>query len=164
MCPLAGGTAVLMRAIRYAVDGSVMEEVDVPPRAAALRLQPHPEGGWYRRTWASPARVGTPGGERAAATMILFLLPPGEASAWHRVASDELWLWHGPDPLVLECGGDGDRPEVQERLVLGPAEGQQVQALVAAGDWQRTVASTGEVLVSCVVSPGFDFADFVLDA
>jgi predicted cupin superfamily sugar epimerase len=29
-----------------------------------------------------------------AATLIYFLLPAGESSAWHRVASDEIWLAH----------------------------------------------------------------------
>lgn len=149
----------MTKAIRYAVDGSAMEEVDVPPRAAQLRLQPHPEGGWYRRTWASGGRVTTPAGERAAATMILFLLPAGEQSAWHRVASDEIWLWHGPATLTLELGGDGDRPQAEELVLL---DAENPQALVPGGDWQRTLVSDGEVLVSCVVSPGFDFADFVL--
>ena len=149
----------MTKAIRYAVDGSPLEELDVPARAAALRLEPHPEGGWYRRTWTSGARVGTSGGERAAATLILFLLPPGEQSAWHRVTSDEVWLWHGPDPLTLETGGAGDVPQAGERVVL---DGEHPQALVAGGDWQRTLPSDGEVLVSCVVSPGFDFADFEL--
>jgi len=149
------------RAVRRAVDGTVLEELDVPPRAAALGLEPHPEGGWYRRTWASPAAVETPGGARPAATMILFLLPPGEASAWHTVTSDEIWLWHGPDPVVLEIGGAGERPEPGERIELGPGT---VQGLVPAGAWQRTLPSTGEALVSCVVSPGFDFADFTLES
>jgi uncharacterized protein len=149
------------RAVRRAVDGTVLEELDVPPRAAALGLEPHPEGGWYRRTWASPAVVVTPAGERPAATMIVFLLPPGEASAWHTVTSDEVWLWHGPDPVVLELGGTGARPATTERIELGPGT---PQGLVPAGVWQRTLPSAGEALVSCVVSPGFDFADFALEA
>lgn len=150
------------RATRRAIDGTVIEELDVPPRAAGLRLEPHPEGGWYRRTWAATATVETEAGRRLAATLILFLLPPGEASAWHTVASDEVWLWHGPDPLVLELGGFGEAPETDERIVLGPGADQEVQVLVPAGTWQRTVPSAGETLVSCVVSPGFDFADFVI--
>jgi predicted cupin superfamily sugar epimerase len=154
------------RAVRRAVDGTVLEELDVPPRAAALGLEPHPEGGWYRRTWASGAAVETPGGRRAAATLILFLLPPGEASAWHTVTSDEIWLWHGPDPVVLELGGSGERPEAGTRIVLGGDEGagQVAQGLVPAGVWQRTLPSDGQALVSCVVSPGFDFADFALES
>jgi uncharacterized protein len=133
---------------------------DIPARAAALALEPHPEGGWYRRTWASPASVETANGTRPAATMILFLLPPGEASAWHKVTSDEIWLWHGPDPVVLELGGAGARPATAETIVLGP---DRAQGLVPAGTWQRTLPSHGEALVSCVVSPGFDFADWSLE-
>lgn len=34
--------------------------------------------------------------------------------------------------------------------------------LVPSGVWQRTVASDADALVSCLVSPGFDFADFRL--
>jgi uncharacterized protein len=150
------------RAVRRAIDGTVIEELDVPPRAHDLRLAPHPEGGWYRRTWAAAETLETEGGRRLAATMILFLLPPGEASAWHTVASDEIWLWHGPDPLTLELGGDGEGPEPDERIVLGLGPDQEAQVLVPAGTWQRTLPSTGEALVSCMVSPGFDFADFVL--
>jgi len=33
-----------------------------------------------------------------------------------------------------------------------------------AGVWQRTVPSDADALVSCLVSPGFDFADFELAA
>jgi predicted cupin superfamily sugar epimerase len=39
--------------------------------------------------------------------------------------------------------------------------GQRVQVLVPAGCWQSArPAGDATVLVSCVVSPGFDFADF----
>lgn len=64
---------------------------------AAMGLQPHPEGGWYRELWR-----GEPGaGGRAVATSIHFLLQAGERSHWHRVDAAEVWLWHGGDPLVL---------------------------------------------------------------
>jgi predicted cupin superfamily sugar epimerase len=151
---------------RRAVDGTVLEWLDVPPRAAALGLEPHPEGGWYRRTWTSAAAVSTPQGVRPGATLILFLLPPGEASAWHTVTSDEIWLWHGPDPVTLELGGDGSAPLTERAVVLGPdqAAGQTAQCVVPGGAWQRTLPQAGECLVSCVVSPGFDFADFALES
>ena len=149
---------------RRTVDGEVIEWLAVPARARLLELEPHPEGGWYRRTWAATFPVETPGGTRPAATIIYFLLPPGEASAWHVVSSDELWLWHGPDALELQLGGGGDEPVPAETHVLGPNEssGERAQVLVPAGIWQRTLPSVGETLVSCVVSPGFSFDDFVL--
>ena len=150
---------------RRTVDGELIEWLVRPERARVLDLEPHPEGGWYRRTWTGSHPVQTAGGERPAATIIYFLLPPGEASAWHVVASDELWLWHGPDPLELQLGGDGPAPVGGETVVLGPGEasGERAQVLVPAGTWQRTLPSGGEVLVSCVVSPGFSFDDWALE-
>jgi predicted cupin superfamily sugar epimerase len=137
-----------------------------PRLAEALDLSPHPEGGWFRQTWASPVTVTLPDGrERPTATLIYFLLPAGESSAWHRVASDEIWLAH-QGQVTLEYGGSGAQP-VSERSTVLAVDGHgdpQAQALVPAGVWQRTLPGDAEALVSCLVSPGFDFADFELAA
>jgi predicted cupin superfamily sugar epimerase len=135
-----------------------------PPLAEALDLQPHPEGGWYRRTWQAAERVHTADGrDRATATLILFLLPAGECSAWHRVGSEEIWLAH-QGVVAIQLGGDGPGPlpGVIETLGVDPDAGHQLQVVVPAGAWQRTLPSDTDALVSCVVSPGFDFADFEL--
>ena len=42
---------------RLSVDGRVLERVARPALAVAMGLEPHPEGGWYRRTWTSPERL-----------------------------------------------------------------------------------------------------------
>ena len=136
-----------------------------PAVAEALDLEPHPEGGWYRQTWASPVEVTLPDGRvRPTATLIYFLLPAGESSAWHKVASDELWLAQ-QGRVVLELGGTGDLPGDVESYVVGLdlAAGEVPQARVPAGVWQRTVPSGADALVSCMVSPGFDFDDFELE-
>ncbi|HEY2206004.1 MAG TPA: cupin domain-containing protein [Pseudonocardia sp.] len=128
-------------------------------------LRRHPEGGWYRRTWTAPDEVRTADGRvRPAATLILFCLPPGECSAWHRVASDEVWIWNGAGRITLRLGGAGERPSAGEDLVLGPdpAAGEMLQARVPAGTWQRTLPADTLAMASCLVSPGFDFADFTL--
>jgi predicted cupin superfamily sugar epimerase len=151
---------------RRAVDGQLLETVRRPSLAARLELLPHPEGGWYRRTWQSEETVEMHGSDgarrvRPAATLILFLLPAGEVSAWHRVSSPETWIWNGPGPVSLQLGGSGFEPEPAETLVLGDAsEGMLPQALVPADVWQRTLPGATDALVSCMVSPGFDFADF----
>ncbi|MGZ4734996.1 MAG: cupin domain-containing protein [Acidimicrobiia bacterium] len=135
-----------------------------PVLAEAFDLQPHPEGGWYRQTWRADERVRTRDGrDRATATVILFLLPAGESSAWHRVASEEIWLAHR-GVVALELGGDGSEPILGLVQMLGVdhAAGQQPQLVVPAGVWQRTLPSDTDALVSCVVSPGFDFEDFEL--
>jgi predicted cupin superfamily sugar epimerase len=127
-----------------------------------LGLEPHPEGGWYRQTWVSSESVELPDGRvRPTATLIHFLLPARESSAWHRVLSDEIWLAH-LGVVTVELGGSGSTPEPGARHAVGMAEGAELQALVPAGVWQRTIPSDREALVSCLVSPGFDFADFEL--
>ena len=130
-----------------------------PELAVRLGLEPHPEGGWYRQTWRSPVSVTLPDGRvRATATLIHFLLPAGESSAWHRVSSDEIWLAH-QGAVTLETGGDGSAPGVPTTHVV---DLEYTQVLVPAGVWQRTVPSDQDALVTCLVSPGFDFEDFEL--
>ncbi len=137
------------------------------PLVERLDLAPHPEGGWYRQTWRSEVSFSPEGydGPRSAATAIYFLLHPDERSRWHLVRSDEVWLWHGGGPLELRLGGTGERPVGGPVVLLGGdvAAGQQPQSLVPGGVWQSAVpAGDAPVLVSCVVAPGFDFADFRL--
>jgi len=136
-----------------------------PATAALLGLEPHAEGGWFRRMWTGGYAVETPAGERPAATCIHYLLTPGEESAWHVVTSDEVWLWHGPGKLALSLGGSGESPELEYTVVLGSdlAAGEKLQYTVPAGAWQAArLAGDEEVVVSCVVSPGFSFVDWRL--
>jgi predicted cupin superfamily sugar epimerase len=133
------------------------------PLVASLGLRPHPEGGWFAETWRSDTVIDTPRGPRSSATGILFLLEAGQTAAWHRVSSAELWLHHSGSGLELLLAGNGPRPGPPERLLLGVdvAAGQQPQVLVPGGCWQSaTPTGADAVLVSCVVSPGFDYADF----
>ncbi len=123
-----------------------------------LGLSAHPEGGWYRETW----RADAPPGIRPSATAILFLLEQDQHSHWHRVDAAELWLWHAGSPLDL---GIAARDEAAPRsLRLGPDifAGDSPQGIVPAHHWQAAHARTGWALVSCIVSPGFDFAGFTL--
>jgi predicted cupin superfamily sugar epimerase len=133
--------------------------MDVSTAVTGWRLEPHPEGGFFRETYRSPLTTLPPGwpGERALATAILYLLPAGQRSAWHRVRGDELWLWQGGAPMYLRIGD-------QSRLVgPDPAAGQEPQVLVPAGAWQSATPGDGAwSLVACLVTPGFDFADFEL--
>lgn len=139
-----------------------------PALARELGMEPHPEGGWYVETWVSGQSFTPAGypGPRTAATAIYFLLCPGEESRWHVVRSDEIWLWHRGGPLDLHLGGDGEFPkEGAEPRRLGPGveRGERPQILVPGGVWQAARPTGDEpVLVSCVVAPGFDYADFRL--
>ena len=123
---------------------------------ARLALQPHPEGGWYRETWRADALPG----ERASATAIHFLLEAHQRSHWHKVDAAELWFWHAGAPLALSIS-DG---AATTRAVLGGdvLVGEAPQALVPPGHWQAAEPLDGWTLVSCVVSPAFEFSGFEL--
>lgn len=141
-----------------------MSRVTADPITSVLDLAPHPEGGSFRQTWAAAETVALPDGRvRPTATLIYFRLLAGESSAWHRVASDEIWLAH-TGVVSLQLGGSDAAPVEGETVRVGVdvAAGQVPQAVVPAGVWQRTVPSSEDALVSCVVSPGFDFDDFEL--
>ena len=127
---------------------------------ARLNLAPHPEGGWYRQTWAAPNPADPTA--RALATCIHFLLRAGESSHWHRVDADEIWLWHSGAPLTLSISPTDGGPAQDHRLGGQVLAGEAPQIVVPAQHWQ-SARSLGEYsLVSCVVSPGFRFSGFTL--
>ena len=125
-------------------------------------LLPHPEGGHYREMHRSAHSVVSPrhGGARSAYTSIYFLLPPGRFSAWHRITSDETWFHHaGGDVLILYFDTSGSL----QTVTLGLESGH-MQFTVPANTWfaARPADSNAFAFVSCVVGPGFEFADFEL--
>ena len=133
------------------------------------RLQPHPEGGWYRQSYkckefipatALPARFG---GERVFSTAIYFLLEKGNFSAFHKIKSDECWHFYAGDPLhvfIIDQSGD------LEIITLGNdfSKGQTFQYIVPANCWfaSRPVPGSEFCLVGCTVAPGFEFEDLEL--
>lgn len=123
-----------------------------------LGLQPHPEGGWYARTWAAPATDGA----RPAGTAIHYLLRAGEVSRWHTVDAAEVWLFHAGDPLVLRTAPGDEGPVAAHTLGADVLAGQVPQVVVPAGWWQAAQPTGAWTLVSCVVVPGFDFAGFTM--
>ena len=113
----------------------------------ALGLHPHPEGGWYRRTWrADDGRT-----ERGALSVIYYLLQAHQSCHWHRIDCEEMWLWHAGSTLTLSTTA-AEAGQVEAR-VLGPL---MPQLSIPANTWQAAHPDNGWALVSCVVSPGFD--------
>jgi predicted cupin superfamily sugar epimerase len=101
-------------------------------------------------------------GDRTAGTAILFLLPTGHSSRWHRVKSSELWFHQAGDPLELTIAQsiESELPPVY----LG--RDRTFQAVVPPNWWQKAqpiAGAAGYSLVACVVVPGFDFADFEMN-
>jgi len=125
-----------------------------------LGLQPHKEGGWFRRTYESDRTVELSRGRRPCGTSILYLLKKGEVSRLHYLRSDEIWYFHCGNPLELHSfyGGQYESAKLGCRLTFGEVP----QVTLSAGTvFGANPTGTEEwSLVSCSVSPGFDEADF----
>lgn len=120
-----------------------------------LNLQRHPEGGWFKETW----RADNAG--RATGTCIYFLLQEGERSHWHRVDATEIWLYHSGAPLVLSLS-ESDQGPATDHLLSPDLNAGAPQLIVPEGHWQAARSTGDYTLVSCTVSPGFEFDGFDL--
>jgi uncharacterized protein len=128
-----------------------------------LKLQPHPEGGFYKETYRSEGttEVGEEGKIRHHSTAIYFLLLENKFSAFHRIQSDELWHFYAGSCINIFFI---DHEENLQTIRLGSntEAGEQFQAVVPAHCWfaARMVQPYSYALVGCTVAPGFDFKDF----
>ena len=128
-----------------------------------LKLQPHPEGGYFRETYRSNEKtVNAEGATRSQSTAIYFLLENENKSHFHRIKSDELWFFHQGEAIEILYFENA----VLHTIHLGNdfQVGQVAQAVIPAHVWfaSRLLNGSGYGLVSCTVSPGFDFQDFEL--
>ncbi|KAE9650531.1 cupin domain-containing protein [Pseudomonas sp. PB106] len=130
----------------------------------ALDLEPHVEGGYFRRTYQADHRdqLETANGPRYLLTSIYYLLdlqsPVGQ---FHFNQSDILHYFHLGDAIEYSLiHADGSL----QTLVMGSdiQAGQSLQLHVPGGIWKASRLLDGENgfgLISEAVSPGFDFAD-----
>lgn len=131
-----------------------------------LRLEPHPEGGFYRQTYKAemvlPQAV-LPGfsGDRAASTAIYFLLEGENFSAFHRLRSDEIWHFYAGGGLAVHVFAE-DGGYSQRLLGRDVEAGEELQAVVKAGCWFASEVRDRRswAVVGCTVAPGFEFEDF----
>lgn len=134
-------------------DWAVMEAADV---IRLLDLAPHPEGGHFRETFRDSACDAK---GRIFSTAIYFLLAAGEYSHWHRVDATEVWHYHAGGPLALTISENG-HDATAFRLGANLVSGERPQAVVPANAWQTAESLGRWTLVSCTVSPGFEFSGF----
>lgn len=127
-----------------------------------LDLQPHPEGGYYRETYRTIETVSSSvlEQERNLSTSIYYLMVEDDHSNFHRVKSDEMWYYHqGETVEILMIQNKCLRIEYLGNTI---ERCEQPQILVPANTWFAAGirGKEGYALVSCSVSPGFDFRDF----
>lgn len=133
-----------------------------------LGLEPHPEGGYYRRFYESKElhQCEDGRGVRPIMTAIWYLQIKGECSKLHRLKSDEIWFYHSGNPIQVVILEDHKSPE---NIIVGTSDkqGQLPTILIPKGKMFLSFATMGDYdysLVSCSVSPGFHFDDFeILD-
>lgn len=133
-----------------------------------LKLQPHPEGGFYKETYRASEEISQGAlhprfdGPRNISTAIYFLLSSQDRSLFHRIKSDEIWHYHAGDTLhihVLTPKG-----LITHKLGMNLDKGDVLQAVIPANHWFGAVVSENGsyTLSGCTVAPGFDFRDFEL--
>lgn len=148
-----------------------------------LGLLPHPEGGFYKRTYCADTlipKTALPShdGDRPYGTAIYFLITATNFSAFHRLKTDEVWHFYTGSPICIH----GINPQgklktwylgnpLNTDALTGDIEGNneaqcQFQVVVPAGYWfAATVVNeqpNAYALVGCTLAPGFEFADFEL--
>ncbi len=148
----------------------VVKTPDAQTWIRRLKLKPHPEGGTYRQTYRSsekipgralPARYK--GKPRSFSTLIYYLLEGKQISRLHRLRSDEIWCFHAGSGLTLHVLTPSGRKK-KIRLGIRPEKNEVPHAVIKRGCWFGAEVSEKDsyALASCIVAPGFDFADFEL--
>ena len=134
-----------------------------------LDLKKHPEGGYYKETYRSNGFIESNcldnnyDGKRNYSTCIYFLLTSDEFSAFHKINQDEIWHFHEGSSILLHTLSENGK---HEEYYIGNniTNGEQPQLIVPGNHWfaASTIEDNSYALVSCTVSPGFDFKDFIL--
>lgn len=134
-----------------------------------LGLQPHEEGGYFSIFYRSPeffypSNKRYDGNARCTATSIYYLLEKEDFSAWHILNSDEIWHHYaGTTARIYKIKSNG---ELIVDILGDPLETENAafQVIVPAKHWfaVELVDKTSFALMGCLVSPGFEVADFRL--
>lgn len=134
-----------------------------------LKLQPHPEGGFFRETYRSQESIKPTclpeifEGGRNYSTCIYFLLKSNGFSAFHKINQDEIWHFYLGSTLKLVMISEVGM--VSEVMIGNDIlKGELPQFIVPKNHWfaAKVMDDDGYALVGCTVSPGFDFKDFIL--
>lgn len=125
-----------------------------------LKLEPHSEGGFFSSTFSSAETIN---GDRSLYTSIYFLLRSEDVSHFHQLKSDELWYFHEGSPLTIYMIHENGVYE-EVHLGLNIEKGEVPQAMVPKNTifGSSVLQKDAYSLVGCMVSPGFDYADFKL--
>ncbi len=116
-----------------------------------LQLIPHPEGGYYKRTYTA---------NNQAFSAILYLMLQDNFSAFHKINADEQWNWYLGDAISIH---EIDARGSYKKTILSN-NNMQFQHVVSAGNWfaAECMGEHGFALCGCTVVPEFQFDFFEL--
>jgi hypothetical protein len=126
-----------------------------------LRLQKHPEGGYFKETHRSDLTIEIAGheGPRQISTSIYYMLVGDQFSAFHRIKSDETWHHYAGGSLTLYAIRDSKLSKIK----MGKGKGGVPQFTIKANTWfAASLNDRSYCLLGCTVSPGFDYRDWEL--
>ena len=130
-----------------------------------LKLQKHPEGGYFTNTYASDKKINLPDyvGFRSTCTAIYYLLTGNQFASFHIMKSDEIWHFYSGSSLTLYII---DSKGEMKQILIGPNfdRGERFQVIIKSGCWFAVSINNRNSfsLVGCTVSPGFDYRDWKL--
>ena len=125
-------------------------------------LIPHPEGGFYREVFRHPETVSAQESDAdstaaSVATHILYLLPAGEVSRFHRLKEVEMWHFYHGSTLRLHLLENHRHHIIELSSALSSASPFYC---VPPGTWFAAESAGDYSMVGCTVVPGFMFAHF----
>ena len=119
-----------------------------------LRLEPHPEGGYYRQIY------GNDGSGKKDVSTIYYMLTANDISAFHRLHGVvEIWYYHAGQPLnlyVIDTEGN--------LTIHNLSPDGEMQVVIQPEEWfaAEIPSKNGFCLVGCAVAPAFTFENFEL--
>lgn len=119
---------------------------------ASLGLEPHPEGGWFKRLYPSTDKT-------SSISTIYYLLQENDFSAFHRLdGMTEIWYHHDGGPLFVHV------IDKEGNLTTHRIGDKEYQVVVEPGQWfaAEPVEGSKFCLVGCAVSPEFVYSGFEL--
>lgn len=133
-----------------------------------LKLQKHPEGGYFKELYRSTNKIPGKAIEtfqnvRSTFTSIYYLLHGDDFSAFHKIKSEEMWHFFNGSPITIYMINEEGMLE-KKHLGPDPDNLEDFQICIPANTWFAAKVNNPVLysLVGCTVAPGFDFEDFEL--
>jgi len=117
-----------------------------------LKMNPHPEGGYYAVSFRDKDN---------SVSLIYYLLKKGQQSHWHRLTKNEILHFYKGDPLSVHIS-DYTETIITKKLGSDIVNNENIHLVIRAGSWFSMNTEGNYSLIGCTVSPAFEYADFEL--